>query len=90
MHFKNTSLNFNGTSNFIDNSAYDGGAICATYNAYLNFTGTSNSSTTQQTMVVAVQLMQSTTHCWVSQELPTSSRTQQPPSGGVIHVLTLH
>ena len=37
-----TSLNFNGTSNFINNSAYYGGAIYVGYNTSLNLTGTSN------------------------------------------------
>ena len=33
---------FNGTSNFIDNLAYDGAAIFASYNTVLNFNGASN------------------------------------------------
>ena len=38
----NTSLSFNGTSNFVNNSAYQGGAIFAAFNTSLSFTGTSN------------------------------------------------
>ena len=37
-----TTLRFNGTSNFINNSAHYGGAIYAGYNTSLNLTGTSN------------------------------------------------
>ena len=40
--FDNTSLNFIGTSNFINNSAAIGGAIYVGYNTSLNFTGNSN------------------------------------------------
>ena len=38
----NTIINFNGTSNFINNSAGWGGAICTYENTIINFNGTSN------------------------------------------------
>ena len=36
---KNTALNFDGTNNFTNNSAYSGGAICTTANSILTFNG---------------------------------------------------
>ena len=40
--YNNTIINFNGISNFVNNSAYWGGAILTYNNTIINFNGTSN------------------------------------------------
>ena len=76
---QNTVLSFNGTNNFINNSAHKGvgGAICSSHNSVLSFNGTTHLSATQQFILRVEQFMHWIMLHVTSMEPPTLSRTQQ-------------